>query len=501
MKPMTNVRVRFAPSPTGFLHVGGVRTAIFNWLFARHCQGKFILRIEDTDEVRSTNESVTAILQGMIWLGLNWDEGPVAIQDFEIKLENKGDYGPYFQMQRLAIYQKYAQQLAAEDKAYSCYCLPEELAFARAEAMKEKRPPKYNGRCRSLTAIQKKELAAQGRKPVIRFNTARTGTTKVNDLIRGEVSFDNNLLDDFVILKSSGIPVYNFAVVIDDHLMEISHVLRGDDHLSNTPRQILLYQTMGWDCPQFAHFPMILGPDGSRLSKRHGATSVSEYQDLGYLPEAVVNYLALLGWSTEDSQQLFTIPELVSKFSLEQCSKSAAIFDPKKLHWMNGEYVRKMPLENLVEAAEHWLKKTDWFAKLNELEDNESLKKAVALEHEKIKLLSDVPGLIDFFFKDDIEYDQKALDKILSKNKNAVDILKEILERLRAEENFTAVNLENLVRRFAEEKNIKTGEVFHPLRIAVSGRTTGPGLFTMLELLGKKKVDRRINQTLTRLVA
>ncbi|MFH1258346.1 MAG: glutamate--tRNA ligase [Elusimicrobiota bacterium] len=498
---MTNIRVRFAPSPTGFLHVGGARTAVFNWLFARHCGGKFILRIEDTDEVRSTPESVTAILQGMSWLGLNWDEGPVAIQDFEVKLENKGGFGPYFQMERLAIYQKYARQLLAENKAYHCYCSPEELALARAEAMKEKRPPKYQGRCRNLTAVQQEALAVEGRKPVIRFKTALTGTTKVNDLIRGEVGFDNRLLDDFVILKSSGIPVYNFAVTVDDHLMEISHVLRGDDHLSNTPRQILLYQAFDWGLPQFAHFPMILGPDGSRLSKRHGATSVGEYEELGYLPEALVNYLALLGWSTEDSRQLFTVEELIAKFSLEQCSKSAAIFDPKKLHWMNGEYVRKMPLGKLVNSAEHWLKKTDWFAGLNRPEADESIKKAVALEHEKVKLLSDVPALIDFFFKENMEYDQKALDKVFGKNQNALKILREISGWLQVEENFTAVNLESLVRRFAEEKNIKTGEIFHPLRVAVSGRTTGPSLFTMLELLGKEKIAQRIEQTLTRLVA
>lgn len=497
---MSNIRVRFAPSPTGFLHVGGARTAVFNWLFARHHQGKFILRIEDTDEVRSTMESVTAILEGMAWLGLNWDEGPVAIQDFEVKLENKGDYGPYFQMQRLTTYQKYAHQLISEDKAYHCFCTPEELAFSRTQALKEKRPPKYNGRCRNLTKVQQEDFSAQGRRPVIRFKTPSNGVTKVNDLIRGEVSFENNLLEDFVILKSSGVPVYNFAVVIDDYLMKISHVLRGDDHLSNTPRQILLYQALGWEFPQFAHFPMILGPDGSRLSKRHGATSLDEYRANGYLPEALLNYLALLGWSTEDSQQLFTVPELIDKFSVERCCKSAAIFDPKKLLWMNGEYIRKMPLEKLVESAHPWLRKTDWFSKLTTPRDEEYLRKAVALEQEKTKLLSDIPNLVDFFFKENTEYDQTAVDKIFGKNKNALSVLKEITAHLEALDNFSAVNLESLVRQFAQEKNLKTGDIFHPLRVAVSGRTAGPTLFGMMELLGKEKVIKRINRLLVHLI-
>lgn len=469
------VRVRFAPSPTGYLHLGSVRTALYNWLFARQNQGKFILRIEDTDRTRSTQEATEVIIEGLKWLGLNWDEGP------------------FFQMQRLEIYKKYADQLVTEEKAYYCYCLPEELREMRESALAEKRPPKYDGRCRFLSEEEKKKYEGEGRKPVVRFKTPRKGESTFNDLIHGEVKFENILLDDFVLFKSDAVPTYNFAVVIDDRLMEITHVLRGDDHISNTPRQILLYQAFGWVPPKFAHFPMILGIDRGRLSKRHGAVSVLEYRDRGYLPEALVNYLALLGWGTKEDEEVFTSEELVEKFSLERCGKTAAVFDANKLQWLNGVYIRQMPVDKLYPYALEELKKKDLLNEPVTLETEEYLKKAFELEKEKIKLLTEIPDLLEFFFKEEIVYQEEAVNRVLQKEGRG-KILNELKELFSKEENFGVENLEELVRKYCAEKNLDTREVFHPLRVAVSGRTKGPGLFEMLSLLGKDRVLGRIEK-------
>lgn len=499
---MNTVRVRFAPSPTGFLHIGGVRTALFNWLFARRHKGVFVLRIEDTDEVRSTVQAVEAILKGMSWLGLDWDEGPeIVMQNSEFKMQSKGDYGPYFQMQRLDIYRKYAEQLVTDKKAYRCYCLPKELEQRRKESHKLGLPPKYNGQCRNLTLEEEEKKKAEGRKPVIRFRNLEVGRTKINDLVKGEVAFENVLLDDFVILKSSGVPTYNFAVVIDDALMKITHVIRGDDHISNTPRQILLYEAFGWTIPRFAHVPMILGADKNRLSKRHGATALSEYKEKGYLPCAMINYLALLGWATEDSQQIFTREELINKFSLERCGRSAAIFDPQKLLWMNGEYIRKAEVKELTKEAFYWLKEAKlvngesiWDEMLEE--ERKRFEKAVSLEQEKIRLLSDIPFLIKYMVTDRFEYDSRAVERTLKKE-GVVEILKEINNYLVGLEDFSRGGLEQGIREFCLKKQLKTSKVFHPLRVATSGRMQGPGLFALLEFLGKEKVIKRIERTIS----
>ncbi|MBI4423718.1 MAG: glutamate--tRNA ligase, partial [Elusimicrobia bacterium] len=350
------VRTRFAPSPTGYLHIGGARTALFNWLLARHHGGAFVLRIEDTDEVRSTHESVDAILDSMAWLGLDWDEGPLLAKRSG-DWEEKGPYAPYFQTRRNEHYRRATDQLLAAGRAYPCYCAPEELEAMRRQAMAEKRLPRYDGRCRALTEARRKDLEAEGRTASIRFRMPDDGATVVEDGIRGAVSFENKVLQDFVIRKTTGGPTYNFAVVVDDHLMEITHVTRGDEHLSNTPYQLQLYRALGWEPPRFAHLSMILGPDGSKLSKRHGATSVLEYRDQGFLPETMRNYLALLGWSTHESQQLFAGDELVAKFDLAGCQKNPATFDNQKLLWMNGEYIRRLQAQALVERALPFLEK------------------------------------------------------------------------------------------------------------------------------------------------
>jgi len=482
------IRVRFAPSPTGHLHIGGARTALFNYLFARKYGGTFILRIEDTDELRSTEESVRWIFDSMQWLGLNWDEG--AMPDGS----EKGTYGPYIQSKResIGIYKKYAEQLVKEGKAYYCYCTTEELEEMRKKAQLEKRPPKYDGRCRNLTSKQIEEYKMAGRKPVIRFKMPDEGITSWNDLIHKELSFENKLLYDFIMIKASGYPTYNFACVIDDHMMDITHVIRGDDHISNTPLQINLYKALGWELPKFAHLSMILGPDGTRLSKRHGATSVGEYRREGYLPHTIKNYLALLGWSTKDSQQIFEKGELEEKFDLEGCQKNPATFDPVKLQWMNGEYLRKLSKKELYELALPYLKESG----LDLSFPKAPLEEIVYLEYEKYKVLKEIPQLLSFFFKEKIDYDEKAVTEVLKKPDTA-KILSAVKENYLAISEFKEKNIEEETRKFSKQNGYKNAQVFHPLRVAVSGRTQGPTLFRMIEYLGKDLVLKRIDDALS----
>ncbi|MDD5491509.1 MAG: glutamate--tRNA ligase [bacterium] len=469
------VRVRFAPSPTGYLHIGGARTALFNWLFARNMKGVFILRIEDTDEARSTEESTAQILRSMEWLGMNWDEGPFLQSDHKAK------------------HQQYADQLVQKGLAYQCYCSPEELEARRKEMMAKKLPPKYSGQCRSLTAEQKRKFEQEGRKPVIRFRMPDSGVTKINDLVKGPIQFDNSLLDDFVILKSSGVPVYNFAVVCDDHDMAITHVIRGDDHISNTPRQIMLYQAFGWELPEFAHIPMILGPDGARLSKRHGAAALDEYIQQGYLPEAIINYLVLLGWATEDSQQIFSVAEMIDKFSLDRCAKNAAIFDPEKLKWLNGEYIRhKLLPEELVRLGKKFLAEKKL---IDENTDLGYISQVISLERERIRTIGELPELVDFFFLEKITVADDKARKTLAKP-NVKEILTKVEKELSQATDFSVPGLEQIIRQLCEMNHYKTGEVFHPVRVAVSGRTTGPGLFDMLSVLGRERVLIRVRQTI-----
>jgi glutamyl-tRNA synthetase len=449
--------------------------------------GIFILRIEDTDEVRSTPESVQAIFEGMKWLGLDWDEGP------NPQGESRGSVGPYFQMQRLGIYQSAVDRLLNEGKAYRCYCTPQEVDKMRERAQLLKRPPKYDGTCRSLTESQRAARAAEGRTFSVRFKTPQEGHTRFDDIVRGAMEFENALMEDFVIQKTSGVPTYNFACVVDDHFMEISHVIRGDDHLSNTPRQIVACQALGWESPRFVHLSMILGTDGSRLSKRHGATSVREYEEAGYLPEAVRNYLALLGWATEESQQLFTQEDLRQKFTLERCGKSSAIFDPPKLLWMNGEYIRHMPLAELVDRAMPFIEKAGFLGG-QEKERCSEIEAVLALEHEKVKRLSDVPTLIDFFFKD-VEYDPASVEKALKKQ-GVADVLREGIDVFTRLNPFTARVTEKACQDLATRRGIKNAAVFHPIRVSVSGRMQGPSLFHMLEVMGRDKVIHRIKKTL-----
>jgi len=468
------VRVRFAPSPTGALHIGGARTALFNWLFARNQKGKFILRIEDTDRERSTLEANKAIFQGLEWLGLDWDEGPNV----------GGTFGPYHQTERLEIHQKYAQQLLKEGKAYYCFCTPEELARKRKESEARKEAPRYDGTCRKLPEAEIRRKAESGIPRVIRFLLPPVGETSVNDLVRGRVTFKNELLDDFVILKSDGFPTYNFACVIDDHLMEITDVIRGDDHLSNTPRQILLYQAFEWELPRFAHIPMILGKDKARMSKRHGATSVIAYRDLGYLPEAVVNYIAKLGWGCGD-QEVFSRGELIEKFSLKGVNKNPAVFDMEKLNWLNGQYIRKILPERLIDLCEPLLIQTYG------THDFDYISKVVKIFHDRLVLIPDIVPLSAYFFKDDFEYDPQGVEKYF-KSENSKIILSALKERLEKADPFTKENIEPIFKDLAKETNVKLGIIIHPCRLALTGRIESPPMYDVVEILGKKKTLERL---------
>ncbi|MGC8976891.1 MAG: glutamate--tRNA ligase [Candidatus Ratteibacteria bacterium] len=474
------VRVRFAPSPTGYLHIGNARTALFNYLFARKNKGKFILRIEDTDKERSRKEYEDAIIEDLKWLGIEWDEGP----------DIGGNFGPYRQSERIHIYKEFAEKLLKEGIVYKCYCKKEELEKMRKEAQRKGLPPGYDGRCRNLTKEKISEYEREKRNYVLRLKVPKE-KIEIDDLIRGKVIFEGENLTDFVIMKSDGTPTFNFAVVIDDYLMKITHVIRGEDHLSNTPKHILIFKAIGGQIPKFAHMSMTLGPDRTRLSKRHGATSVRAYRENGYLPEAFFNYISLLGWGSPESKEIFTKQDLINEFSIERCHKASAIFDPGKLLWMNSFYIRNSSIERIYELSIPFLKKAHLLDNLKN-QNEEYIKKAIELEKEKIKTLKDIPYLIEFFLKDEIEYEKEGFEKLI--NEETKKILNEIVFIFEKIDDFKRDEIEKRIRNFCSEKKLKTSEVFHPLRFAVSGRTKGPDLFGMIELLGKEKVIERIKK-------
>lgn len=474
---MPDVRVRFAPSPTGTLHIGGARTALFNWLFARHNGGKFILRLEDTDTLRSTSASADGIIEGLRWLGLDWDEGP----------DCGGEYGPYRQSERLSIYKKYIDQLLASGQAYYCFCTPAELQAEREKTRQQKQDYKYGGACRSLTPDQVAEKLQQGLKPVIRLKVPAAGKTMVPDLVRGEVEFDNALLDDFIIAKSDGWPTYNFAVVIDDYGMKISHVIRAEEHLSNTPKQILVYEALGFPCPQFAHVSMILAPDRSKLSKRHGATSVQEFRDEGYLPAALVNYLALLGWSPGGDQDIYDLETMANKFDLNHVSRSAAIYDVKKLAWMNGHYLAEADIDALMALVSKKAQAIGWLTSTN----TEYFKKAINLVHTRAKTIDNIFEEAEYFFNPVATYDEKGLTKHFQKpgSTEKLEAVKQVITTVPV---FTARPLEDALRAKADQMGLKAAELIHPTRLALSGRTNTPGLFEVMEILGRDCCIARI---------
>lgn len=482
------VRVRYAPSPTGFPHVGNIRTALFNWLFARHEGGKFIVRIEDTDIARTVPGSVESILNSLRWLSLDWDEGP----------EVGGPLGPYFQSQRLEIYQDVAERLVKEGHAYYCFCTSDRLEALRAEQAKQKLPSGYDRHCRFLNTDEITKKMKEIARPVVRFKTPLEGQTRFQDLLRGEVIFENNTLDDYVLLKSDGYPTYQMANVIDDHLMQISHVLRGDEWLSSTPRHILLYQALGYDLPVFAHLPLILGPDRSKLSKRHGAATLTEYRDMGYLPETMFNFLALLGWSLDEKTELFTREELIKHFSLERISRNAAIFNKEKLDWMNGTYIRSLPVEDLTGRVLPFMEK--YLApEIKRPLDINYVRQIVPLIRERIITLKDAASYADFFFLDKLEYDSAMFTGKKMTEETALKALQGAKEKLSSLENFSHDSLEETLRSLADELGLKTGQLFNPLRVATTAREAAPPLFETMAVLGKERCLNRINAALAKL--
>jgi glutamyl-tRNA synthetase len=473
----TPVRLRFAPSPTGYPHLGNIRTGLFNWLFARHRGGKFILRIEDTDITRKVEGAVEVILDSLRWLGLNWDEGP------------------YFQSQRLPIYHEIAHKLLEEGHAYLCYCSPERLQTMRQEQTKRKQPPKYDRRCRDLTQHERTQLEATGITPVIRFKTPLEGETTFHDLIYGPVTFEHNTLDDFVLLKSDGYPTYHLANIVDDHSMAISHVLRAEEWLSSTPRHVLLYQALTWQAPQFAHLPMILGTDRAKLSKRHGGTNINDYQKQGYLPDAMINFLALLGWSLDDRTELLSREELIKHFSLERVGKTAAIFNRDKLEWMNGVYLRKLSLAEFVQQAMPFLHR-DLPESAEPQLDNTYVSQVLSLIQERAKTLAEVSQLARFFFLNELQYDKALLLKGKLDAKLAARAIALASQKLGEVTTWDATTLESILRPLAAELNLGTGEFFGLLRVAVTGRTAAPPLFQTMAVLGKDKCLRRFDTAL-----
>lgn len=469
---MDSVRVRIAPSPTGYLHVGTAHTALFNWLFARHNKGTFILRIEDTDLARSTKEYEENIIEGLKWLGLYWDEGP------------------YYQTQRLDLYRKYADELLKKGLAYYCYCTPEELEERRREALAQKKPPKYDRKCLYLSDEERARYEREGRKPAIRLLVPE-GKTVFNDIIRGEIEFNNEDIGDFVIMKSDGIPTYNFAVVIDDYTMGITHVIRGEDHISNTPKQLFIYQAFGWTPPEFAHLPLLLGPDRSKLSKRHGVTSVTEYKKMGYLPQALVNYLALLGWTPEENKEIYTVEELIELFDLRRVTKNPGIFDVTKLEWINTQHIRRLSLEELADLTYPFLKEAEWFKEENF--KREYYLKVLTLLQERLKTLAQIREYADYFFVDDLDYDVETVKKVC-KHPDTPLYLEKIKEVWSQIQEFTAENLENSLKKLAEENQIPTKNLVHPIRVALTNKTVGPGLYEIVEVLGKDKTLRRLEK-------
>ena len=481
----TSVRVRFAPSPTGFPHVGNIRTALFSWLFARHCGGSFIVRIEDTDVTRKVEGAVEAILDSLRWLGLDWDEGP----------EVGGKYGPYFQSQRLHLYQQAARKMVEQGNAYYCYCSPQRLEEMRKEQVRRKQPPGYDRRCRNLSGEERTKKEAGGITPVVRFKTPPEGQTRFYDIIWGEVVFDNSTIDDFVMLKSDDYPTYHLANIVDDHLMEITHVSRAEEWISSTPRHILMYQAMGYEPPQYAHLPIILGSDRSKLSKRHGAVAITEFQEQGYLPEAMVNFLALLGWSLDDRTEILSRQELISNFSLERVSRTAAIFNRDKLNWMNGIYIRQLTQEDFTQRVLPFLDKGLPIEVKRPL-SIEYIRQIMPLVQERAKTLAEVADLTQFFFIEE-HYDSSLLiGKNMSRESTikALDVARQQVEKLEA---FDAESLEALLRPLAVELGLKTGQLFGVLRTATTGRTAAPPLFQTMAVLGKEQCLKRIEVALT----
>jgi len=473
------VRVRFAPSPTGYLHIGNARTALFNYLFARHNNGKLVLRIEDTDLERSKKEYEDVIYEDLSWLGIEWDEGP----------DVGGEYGPYRQSERFEIYGKYIEKLLESGDAYYCYCSVEELEKEREKALAEGRPPRYSGKCRNLTPEERMDYETKGIKPVIRFKVPDGETIVFEDLIRGHIEINVDDFGDFVIVRADGSPTYNFVVVVDDALMKISHVIRGEDHISNTPKQILIYRALGFKEPEFAHMPIILGEDRTKLSKRHGAISVRAFKDEGYLPEALFNYMSLLGWHPKDDKEIMSKEEIIQKFDLADVHKSPAIFDKTKLKWMNGVYIREIiDIDELTKRAVPFFKGFGYIA------DFDYYKKVMEAIRDSIETFMDIEERAKPFFVDDFPYSDEV--KEIMSDENAYKVVQLFYEKVKQLDTITKEDFKRITKEIQKELGVKGKKLFMPIRVALTGETSGVGVDILVEVIGKDRVLHRLERAL-----
>ena len=475
------VRVRFAPSPTGFLHVGGLRTALFNFLFARNSGGTFILRIEDTDRARYVEGAVDNLINTLRWAGLDYDEGPVI----------GGDFGPYVQSERLNIYSKHVEMLLEKGVAYRCFCTPERLEAMRKEQEKKKLQPKYDRTCLNLSGGEIKGNLDSGKPFVVRMKVPDSITIKFSDIIRGDVEFASERVDDQVLLKSDGYPTYHLANVVDDHLMEISHVIRGEEWLSSTPKHVLLYEAFGWDVPKFAHLPLLLNPDRSKLSKRQGDVAVEDYRDKGYLKEALVNFIALLGWNPGDDREIFSLAELEKEFSLEKVNKSGAIFNVEKLNWLNFQHLRNKPDNEVLDMLREHLTRTGM--NVSSFKDD-YLKEVITAMRERVSFIKDYTEKSPYFFTPPAEYDPAVIKKRWKPE--SAGYLKRLAGEFSILKNPGKNDFEDALHRTAESLKISNGDLIHPLRLAVSGMGEGPGLFDIVHILGRDETVRRINSAI-----
>jgi glutamyl-tRNA synthetase len=475
------VRVRFAPSPTGLLHIGNARTALFNWLYAKHCNGSFILRIEDTDVARSEKRYTEQIVEDLIWLGLDWQEGSGV----------GGDYGPYVQSERLHLYREFSQKLLKEGKAYRCYCTPQELEERRQMAKIAGRPPRYDNRCRSLSDEQRRAFEGAGSPSSIRFAVPEE-TVVFEDLVRGKCSFDMRLVGDFVIMKSDDTPSFHFAVAIDDSLMKITHVIRGEDHLTNTPCHILLFRALGYEPPQFAHMSLTMGPDRTLLSKRHGAVPISEYRRLGYLPEALINYMALLGWSPKEKREKFNIEDAVKKFDVKDVSKSASIFDQQKLDWLGGQYLREANLDRLTDLSIPYFKQSGL---IQDAFDHSRIRSIVEAVRPGLSRLSQIPDEANLFFEEPA-IGEKGIE-FLTSNDTAERVLIEVVKRLQQISQLSSDKFKEIVKDVEAETSLKGKALHMPIRLALTGKEKGPELFSIAPILGLDECKKRIEKVLS----
>jgi nondiscriminating glutamyl-tRNA synthetase len=484
----SDVRVRFAPSPTGHLHIGGARSALFNYLFAKSQGGKFILRIEDTDQARNVDQAKEKLLDSLKWLGMEWDES----------IDVGGEFGPYSCMERIGLYKEYIEQLLESGKAYYCYMTEEELEAEREAQKVRGEMPKYSGRDRDLTEEQRQAYEEKGLKPVVRFRVPEGKVIKIDDAVRGEVTFESDGIGDFVIARKDGIPMYNFAVVIDDYLMKISHVIRGEEHLSNTPRQVMLYEAFGWDVPRFAHASLILNPDRQKMSKRDESIIqfVEQYKDLGYLPEALVNFLALLGWSPVGEEEIFSMKELGEQFTLERVSKAPAVFDTDKLAWMNNQYIKAAELDKVVELALPQLVKAGRLPEDMTEEQREWAKKLIGLYQEQMQYGAEIVELTDLFFKAEIEYNEEA--QAVLAEEQVPEVLAQFAQEIENIEEFTADTVKAAIKATQKATGQKGKKLFMPIRVATMGQTHGRDLNDSIELLGKEVVAARLQSLLNK---